>query len=333
MRGSMRSTPSVAALLSLVALLTCGALLAPAPLCRAEGPTADEKLYRDNVVIVLDASGSMKQRMQRAPGATRMEAAKQALKQVVSTLPETTHVGLVVFSAANLRDPWVFPLGPIDRERLRAAIDLPQPEHGTPLGAYMKIGTDALLKQRTAQKGYGTFRLLVVTDGEATDPDVLAAYLPDVLSRGITLDAIGVDMAQEHALATKVHSYRRADSPEQLAQAVAAVFGEVGANQDDAVASEEFAAIAAIPAEMAGGMLEGLTRFDDRPIGTASAAGVAGAPVGGSPQGAPPASAPHTVPAAEKKSNWMIWMIVVLVIVFSVMRRAISNSAKGRARR
>ncbi|MEN8128372.1 MAG: VWA domain-containing protein, partial [Planctomycetota bacterium] len=89
-----------------------------------------QEVYTDNVVIVLDASGSMKE-MMKGTRMVKMTAAKQALHQVLQHVPETTHIGLLVFSAANVRDPWVYPLGPRDEDKLKTAINLPRPSGGT----------------------------------------------------------------------------------------------------------------------------------------------------------------------------------------------------------
>ena len=84
----------------------------------------------------------------------------------------------------------------------------------------MKRGADALLKAREKQFGYGTYRLLIVTDGEAGDPRLVESFTPDIISRGITIDVIGVEMPSRHTLATRVHSYRNANDPESLRQAI-----------------------------------------------------------------------------------------------------------------
>src|SRR5688572_27143008 len=65
----------------------------------------------DNVVIVLDSSGSMSKPLPGA-GTDKMSAAKAALKQVLSTVPRETRIGLLVFSARGITDDWIYPLGP-----------------------------------------------------------------------------------------------------------------------------------------------------------------------------------------------------------------------------
>jgi hypothetical protein len=176
----------------------------------------------DNVVMVVDASGSMGVPMANT-GRDRMSVAKDALKQVLGQIPDTTHVGILVFPTGN----WVYPLGPRKESMLTGAIDSIQSGGGTPLGDYMKRGADALLEARKKQFGSGTYRLVVVTDGEADDHQKVELFTPDIISQGITIDVIGVEMASRHTLAAMVHSYHSADDPESLKKAITEVFAEV----------------------------------------------------------------------------------------------------------
>lgn len=285
----------------------------------------------DNIVVVLDASGSMNGRMAGPGGLTRMEAAKKALLAVLQQIPDSTNVGLLVFSASNLRDDWVYPLGPLDRAKFEAAIRLPQPGGPTPLGGYLKKGADALIAQRKKQQGFGTFRLLVVTDGEATDGNLVNVYLPDVLSRGITVDAIGVDMKQDHTLATRVHTYRRANSPEDLVKAVSAAFGEIGGSRDAVADAEAFEAIQGLPDDMARTMIAALAAPAEHPIGET--------PQRPSPEHYP-ATTPTSVPTPT--TSWTIigllgsclwWTAIgVFVVVVVVVASAKQVQKKGRKR-
>ena len=216
----------------------------------------------DNVVVVVDASGSMGAPM---GGSTRMSVAKEALKQVLEQIPDTTHVGILVFPLGN----WVYPLGPRKESMLAGAIDSIQSGGGTPLGDYMKRGADALLEARKKQFGYGTYRLLVVTDGEAGDARQVEAYTPDIISRGITIDCIGVEMASRHTLATKVHSYRNANDPESLKQAISEVFAEVASGDAGPGGENAFELIADLPEATASAMLKSLSTSGNQPIGEA----------------------------------------------------------------
>ena len=214
----------------------------------------------DNVVVVVDASGSMGTPM---GGSTRMSVAKDALKQVLEQIPDTTHVGILVFPLGN----WVYPLGPRKESMLAGAIDSIQSGGGTPLGEYMKRGADVLLNARRKQFGYGTYRLLVVTDGEAGDARQVEAYTPDIISRGITIDCIGVEMASRHTLATKVHSYRNANDPESLKQAISEVFAEVASGDAGPGGENAFELIADLPEATASAMLKSLSTSGNQPIG------------------------------------------------------------------
>ncbi len=223
----------------------------------------------DHVVIVLDASGSMKQKM---PGTNqpKMDAAKDALIEVLSNIPQSTHVGLLVFSAAGIKDHWVYPLGERDDNTLLPAIRSIKPNRGTPLGKYIKIGADRLLEERQAQFGYGTYRLLVVTDGEANDRDLVDRHTPEVLSRGLRVDVIGVAMKKDHTLATKVHTYRRANDASTLKQAIAEVFAEVGSQQGNMADDDAFDVLEPLPMEFASTAIASLSNSGNEPIGSSS---------------------------------------------------------------
>jgi Mg-chelatase subunit ChlD len=248
---------SSASIILVVCVLVLDGLLAP---------SAFSQDVSDNVVIVLDGSGSMARAM---PGGRieKMAAAKAALKQVVASIPQSTRIGLLVFSANGVDDDWVYPLGPRDDARLMQAIDRPRPGRGTPLGAYLKKGADRLLEERAKQFGYGTFRLLVVTDGEAEDQGLVDRYTPEIIARGITVDVIGVAMNQRHTLATRVHSYRPANDPASLKRAVAEVFGEIGGRGKDVASAEAFAELKSIPAEVVQAAIQALSSSGNQPIG------------------------------------------------------------------
>lgn len=221
----------------------------------------------DNVVIVLDASGSMTQSM-KDQRTVKMDAAKQAIQAVLKTVPQSTRVGLLVFSAANLDEDWVYPLGPRDDGVLFERLNRIRPGTSTPLGAYIKKGADRLLKERAAQYGYGSYRLLIVTDGEANDGELVERYTPEVMARGITMDVIGVAMSSNHTLATKVHSYRRADDPESLQRAIREVFAEVGGTTATVAQADAFEWLEPIPLELAASMIQALSSSGNQPIGS-----------------------------------------------------------------
>jgi hypothetical protein len=288
---------------------------------------------QDNVVIVLDASGSMNETL-AGTKTTKMAAAKSALKAVLRQVPASTRIGLLVFSAKNLTDDWVYPLGPRRDEELLRAVERPLPRGDTPLGRYLKMGADRLLEERARQFGYGTYRLLVVTDGEAQDRELVDRYTPEIVARGITVDVIGVGMSRDHTLATKVHSYRRANDPAALNRAVAEVLAEVARPRTDTAQADVFELLAPIPAEVAAAALQALSISGNQPIGqrpptsaSSPAPAIAPAPAPAPPRASTPPPSPPPSPAGGRrtKSHFLTW-VVLGVIALGLLKRA----ARGR---
>lgn len=224
-----------------------------------------------NIVVVLDDSGSMKDRMRTDQGRVqRIDAAKQALTAVLSQLPPETKVGVLTLNNRVNGSHWVVPFGPVDSSQLLQNIRRIRAEGGTPLGEFLKQGADQLLEAR-GQQVYGSYRLLVVTDGEANDARLLDAYLPDILSRGLLVDVIGVDLKSDHSLATRVHNYRRADDPQALEKAISEGFAETSTDDQDAAA--DFEMLAALPEGFAEQALASLAKSGNTPIRARSADG------------------------------------------------------------
>jgi hypothetical protein len=192
----------------------------------------------DYVVIVLDDSGSMREIMRR-DRRSRIDAAKSSLTQVIQQIAPGTNVGVLLLNGARQNGNWFIPIGPVNPEQAIERIGNLRANGGTPLGDALRIASDELLALRS-KKIYGTYRLIVVTDGEASDQVLLDQYLPDILSRGIIIDAIGVDMRGDHSLATRVHSYRRADDQASLSNAIQEILAE-GSGTDQGGNGEDFA--------------------------------------------------------------------------------------------
>lgn len=217
-----------------------------------------------NVVIVFDDSGSMGTPLRSNGRITRMEAARTALIEVVSKLPDDTNLGIVLLNGDWQN--WKVPFGTLNKQNAISKIQTIGPTGGTPLGGCMKVGTDVLMQHREKQR-YGIYKLLIVTDGEANDQNLVDLYTPDIVSRGLTVDVIGVDMMSTHTLATKVNNYRKADDPNSLKVAIAATFAETSG--DDKSSNDDFSIIAAIPEKMAPKLLQAIQVNSNYPIGEA----------------------------------------------------------------
>ncbi len=276
---------------------------------------AESELHTDNIVVILDASGSMRDKFRADQTKSKMDAAKEALREVLTKVPEDTHIGLLVFSGENIADEWVYPLGPKDTDRLMAAIDVPQPGGGTPLGRYMRVGANRLLEQREKQYNYGNYRLLIVTDGEATDKAKVARYTPEILNRQIRVDVIGVDMKTDHNLAKDADSYRKADNPGELVAAVSQILAETGGTGTDIDGEDAFEDIAPLTEAIAVDLIQRITKPpSNTAIGTT-------AQVNTTPQQRqipsqqPQQQQPIRQPVQDSGGGNMVWLIVGLVIV------------------
>ncbi len=213
--------------------------------------SAQAQGVHNSTVIVLDGSGSMDENMRDdRTGAVvkKMTAAKSALKSVLRQVPADTHVGLLVF--VDGRNYWAYELGALNITQMEEAIDKIHHDGGTPLGAAIKIGTDALVADRKVQHGVGSYQLLVVTDGQATDEGAMEHYAPLVPQWGIRMDVIGVAMpgGQDHELAKFAQSYQAADDTVKLQTALEKLV-RVEAGGDNATI--DFTATDGVPLEVA----------------------------------------------------------------------------------
>lgn len=280
------------------------------------GVIADEA-GGNHVVILLDASGSMNDPM---PGThiQKMSVAQNALKTVLNQITPDTRVGLLTFSSINRPDPWVYPLGPLNMDQLGQALATLTPGGETPLGVYIKKAADRLLEERKKNFGYGTYKLLIVTDGEAQDQNLVDRFTPDVVSRGITMDVIGVAMKKDHTLATRVHSYRRADDPEALTQALIQVFAEVGGKDGGDENNADFEELAAIPDGMASSLITALASSGNQPIGDGSNVDPLNKPlIDPSQRNTAPSNTAPAQPKSKDKTPFStyIWIAVIIFIL------------------
>lgn len=275
------------------------------------------------VVVLLDDSGSMKKEMQTASGdEPRMSVAKTALSRVVEQLPEGTKFGLLLMNGSRANQGWLIPLAALDRASALARIDNVRAEGGTPLGQSMKTAMDELLALRS-KVPYGDYRLLVVTDGEASDPKVLASYLPDMVSRGVVVDVIGVGMASEHSLSQRTHSYRKANDAASFEKALTEIFAESASSGSNDDGAADFDRIAGLPDEFATEALKALTMAQNGEIaeGRSVSSLVDPTSVANAPIGTTPGAHSGAAPAEPKRESSSFFVIVILVVMTAILSR------------
>ncbi|MCU0720787.1 MAG: VWA domain-containing protein [Pirellula sp.] len=274
------------------------------------------------VVIVLDDSGSMRDKMRTDQGKEpRMQVAQRALKKLVEQLPDNTQLGLLLMNGARNERGWLVPLGPIEKGKTIALIDQVRADGGTPLGQSMKTAMEQLLVARTS-KPIGDYRLIVVTDGEATDSNVLNEFLPEIVARGIVVDAIGVDMKNDHTLASKAHTYRRANDAASFESALVEIFAESSQSQLGDSGASDFDLIAGLPNEFASEALAALSSMTNKPIeATAESRDSTFFPSSSSGSG---------VAASKPKSGGNFWFVVAIVVFISIFLNGMLKSQKKR---
>jgi len=286
-----------------------------------------------NIVVLLDDSGSMGDTMLSNREVAKMDAAKQALQWVLEQLPVEARVGVLALNTEGADGRWIIPLGPNDREQVQQAIRRLQATGGTPLGAGMKAAADALLELRQKQV-YGDYRLLIVTDGEAQDSDLVDRYLPEIRQRGLTVDVIGVSMEQNHSLATRVDRYRRADDTPALQQAIQESLAETPLDPQDPQENADFELLNGLSSDVAAALIQGLVQFDNRPLGqSADDSSADGTEVAYSPA-APATGMPDSqLPAEPANQPGGGFSIVTLFILIVVVMAIVKSVVGGKSRR
>ncbi len=282
-----------------------------------------------HIVVILDNSGSMSERM--PGGGTRMDAAKRSLQTVLDRTPADAQVGVLLLNPPRNGADWLLDLGPVDPAATRQVIERVMAGGPTPLGGAMKTATDALLAAREANR-YGDYKVLVVSDGEATDGNLVDRYLPEVQARGVLVDVIGVAMGQQHSLATRANTYRNATDPASLEQAISAVvLGESTSDADDGGDESDFEILAPLPAELAAASLTALTTPTNTPLGVAKVAARGDAAMPQAPWQVVPNAQPQPQPHPNPPPNGggFSRLFIFLMIAFFIFTRLLSAKKKS----
>jgi Ca-activated chloride channel homolog len=192
------------------------------PLDDAQGVVSTTR----NFYFVIDGSGSMNDR----PGgackgdqshANKLAGAKWAVGQFMDNMPADVNLGLYVFDSNGQRE--VVPLGSNNRRAFMDAVDDVSGGGGTPLADAIRAGTNKLVTQYKKQLGYGSYRLVVVTDGDASGIPGAAKY---ATKKGVPIYTIGLCIGNNHPLRDHSVSYQAADNFDDLAQALQETMAE-----------------------------------------------------------------------------------------------------------
>lgn len=184
-------------------------------------------LIATNYLVLLDTSGSMAN-SECSGQVSKFDAARAALKAFAGSLGENDQFALAVFTDDAARLVLPFGGGASHRQRLGQALAKLAPGGATPLRGAIGFSFQALTEQAQRQVGYGTYRLVVITDGYSTDKDPKEVAMDIVRRSPIEVHAIGFCIGGSHSLNVAGYTrYYTADNPRQLAEGLAAVRAEV----------------------------------------------------------------------------------------------------------
>ena len=167
---------------------------------------------RNRALIVLDASKSMNK--DAGNGGTRLDAAKQAVAEVVDRLPAGAPVGLRVYGAkvaetsreeACKDTELVFPVGPLDKEQLTGAVNALNGKGRTPIGNSLLATPDDLGSSE------GRRSVILVSDGgdNCAPPDPCEAAR-EVARQGLelTISVVGLQVSERARRQLALHRER-----------------------------------------------------------------------------------------------------------------------------
>ncbi|HEY9774548.1 MAG TPA: vWA domain-containing protein [Planktothrix sp.] len=190
----------------------------------------------DNDYVIFDGSGSMTNCVDRSGREysadssciAKIDGAKQAVSTAISNASDDhRNRGLYVFDD-NGRSERVA-LGGDDRDAMLKAVSQIQAGDGTPLGPAMEKGARALIAQYNKQLGYGTYRLIVVTDGMPDHMSDVEDALAFIKKSGVPIQiyTIGFGMNDpDHPLRKASVAFTAAYNGEEVQKALTSAMSE-----------------------------------------------------------------------------------------------------------
>jgi hypothetical protein len=179
-----------------------------------------------NYYVILDDSGSMKSDICARGHASRLSAAIDALSAFAEGLPQQANLGVMSFDGGRFSE-----LLPIGKQSPMAIAGLSQrmaASGSTPLATAITRGYEALLRQASAQLGYGEYHLVVITDGEASEGEYPDKIIQRILTESpVDVHTIGFCIGHEHVLnQPRYLSYQAAENVQDLRKGLQDVLAE-----------------------------------------------------------------------------------------------------------
>ena len=207
--------------------LRAGLCLAAWPLATfgSIAPAADPPA----TIIVLDASGSMRERLQRHK---KIDIARAVVRELVHGLPDDFRLGLAAYGHRNndCTDlELLIPPGRIDKAAFIRAVDALRPRGRTPISASLRFSAEALGYRKNHAN------IVLISDGEETceaDPCDTARLLARDAA-GLTIHTVGFNLSAREAEAIECVAlatggrYFAAHDAASLRDALERVIGEI----------------------------------------------------------------------------------------------------------
>jgi len=194
------------------------------PTLQQEGPAPAADLKAANYYLILDGSGSMRDK-DCGGGRSKIEVAKEAVLQFAQRVPANANLGLFAFDANGPSER--VPLAVGNRDRYAEAVNAIKAYENTPLFTSIQTGYRQLTAQAQRQRGYGEYHLVVVTDGRSTDKDPMPMVQQILRESPVLVETIGFCIREKHSLNQPgLTFYQSANDPESLRRSLEAVLAE-----------------------------------------------------------------------------------------------------------
>lgn len=189
--------------------------------------TQGEASIDKNYYFLFDVSGSM---AEECDYKKKIIGAKSAMTTFLEKVPDDINMGLLFFGVST--DEYGIeekvPLGKNNRADIKFAIQNAEPDGGTPLSNAVIYGTNQLIEKYKQQLGYGEYRLIIITDGLASDPDQFKKTLYTTSRYPfIAIYGIGLCMEQKNVINNYALKYTDANNYEELGRALDETLAEL----------------------------------------------------------------------------------------------------------
>jgi Mg-chelatase subunit ChlD len=192
----------------------------------------------DNILIILDTSGSMNSRMS---GESRMNIAKKILKKYINALPGSMRVGLVIYGKSRCGDrsiELIAPIGKMSRDKMLKKITALRPRGLTPIAMTLKKSVEYFSGFEKDNNN-----LILISDGmESCRGNPVQAIIDLKETKAdpeVTVIGLGVDRRTRKQLAAIASSsggkYSDVKSEGDFVKAFASFFGKLNKFYKDIV--------------------------------------------------------------------------------------------------